>query len=129
MANTDQGKDWSRVATGETLHLVPEPHWAAHAGRDHYAPEPFDAEGFIHTTKGDERVIEVGNRFYTGDPRPFIVLTIDLARVDAPTIFEDPDDAFPHIYGHLPVAAVTGLRRVRRGPDGAFLAIEPDHGA
>lgn len=129
MATANDGKDWSRIATGETLHLVPAPHWAAHAGQDRYAPEPFAAEGFIHTTTGDERVVEVGNRFYTGDPRPYLVLTIDLAKVDAPTIYEDPDDAFPHIYGRLPTSAVTGWRRVRRGPDGAFLAIDPDYGA
>ena len=64
------GKDWSRIATGETLHLVPEPHWRAHAGADRYAPEPFAEEGFIHTTHGEARLLEVANLFYRDDPRP-----------------------------------------------------------
>jgi uncharacterized protein (DUF952 family) len=128
-ANDAADKDWSRVATGEALHLVPEPHWRAHDGADRYAPEPFAEEGFIHTTHGEDRLIEVANRYYAGDPRPYLALTIDLARVDAPVIYEDPDDAFPHVYGHLPMNAVVAVRRVQRDPDGPFVAIGDDAAA
>jgi uncharacterized protein (DUF952 family) len=112
-----------RSATGITLHLCPEPHWAAHTGQRHYTPEPFAEEGFIHTTHGDEMVVEIANLFYTADPRPFVVATVDLAKVESETIYEDPDFRFPHIYGPLNLDAVTGLRRVLRDDSGRFLGI------
>lgn len=114
-----------RPAAGITLHLAPEPRWRSHAdaGATHYTPEPFEEEGFIHTTHGEEMVLEIANRFYREDPRPYLLLEIDIAAVSAPAIYEDPDDRFPHVYGPLEVSAVRSVRRVVRGDDGAFLAV------
>lgn len=112
-----------RPASGTTLHLVPEPHWATHASQTHYTPEAFAEEGFIHTTHGEDVVIEIANMFYTADPRPYLLLTVDLGRVAAGTIYEDPDDRFPHIYGPMEIDAVTGIRRVQRDESGRFLGI------
>lgn len=113
----------TRPATGTTLHLVPEPHWRAHDGRETYTPEAFGQEGFIHTTHGEETVLEIANLFYREDPRPYLLLEVDIAALSAPTVYEDPDDRFPHVYGPLEVAAVRSVRRVRRGEDGAFLGV------
>ncbi|MEZ4565001.1 MAG: DUF952 domain-containing protein [Thermomicrobiales bacterium] len=110
-------------ATGLTWHLSPEPHWAAHAGKASYTPERFAEEGFIHCTNGDERLIEVGNRYYTADPRPFLALQVDLAAAGSPAIYEDPEQVYPHIYGELATAAVRQVRRIVRGADGAFVGI------
>lgn len=115
-----------RTASGTTLHLVPEPYWSTFAGEKEYTPEAFAEEGFIHTTHGDDMVITVANMFYTSDPRAYIVLTIDLDRVEAETVYEDPDDRFPHIYGPLNLDAVTGLRRIMREPSGRFTGIGED---
>ena len=110
-------------ATGNALYLVPEPVWEAQASGTLYSPEAFEQDGFIHTTHGDDMVIQVANMFYTGDPRPYLVLDIDLSKVSAETVYEDPEHQFPHIYGPLDVAAVTRVRRVIRGADGQFLGI------
>ncbi|MGI9252903.1 MAG: DUF952 domain-containing protein [Thermomicrobiales bacterium] len=112
-----------RLASGTTLHLVPEPSWNAHAGQTYYRPEAFPEEGFIHTTHGEELVIQIANMFYTADPRPYLVLEVDLDAVTAETIYEDPDDRFPHVYGPLNLDAVTGVRRVIRDANGSFVAI------
>ena len=112
-----------RPASGTTLHLVPEPRWTECAGQSSYEPEAFAADGFIHTTYGEDRVIEIANMFYTADPRPYLLLAIDLARVAAPAVIEDPDGHFPHIYGPLNLDAVTGVRRVTRDDSGRFLGV------
>ena len=110
-------------ATNLTWHLSPEPHWAGHAGKSSYTPEHFAEEGFIHCTDGDERLIEVGNRYYTADPRPFLALQVDLDAVGSPAIYEDPEQVYPHIYGELDTAAVRQVRRIVRAADGTFLGI------
>jgi uncharacterized protein (DUF952 family) len=110
-------------ATGLTWHLSPEPHWTAHAGKASYTPERFAEEGFIHCTNGDERLIEVGNRYYTADPRPFLTLQVDLDAAGSPAIYEDQEQVYPHIYGELDTAAVRQVRRIVRAADGTFLGI------
>jgi uncharacterized protein (DUF952 family) len=110
-------------ATGLTWHLSPEAHWAAHAGKARYTPEHFAEEGFIHCTDGDERLIEVGNRYYTADPRPFLALQVDLDAAGSPAIYEDPEQVYPHIYGALDTSAVRQVRRIVRAADGTFLGI------
>ena len=110
-------------ATGLTWHLSPAPHWAAHHANPTYTPEHFAAEGFIHCTNGDERLIEVGNRYYTADPREFLVLQVDLDAAGSPAFYEDPEQVYPHIYGELATAAVRQVRRIVRATDGTFLRI------
>jgi len=117
-------------ATGQTggsdvsyLHLVPAPVWEATTG-DTYLPEAFAGEGFIHCTIGDAELVAAANRFYTDDPRPFLVLALDPERLTSPVTIEDPRSVFPHIHGPLNIDAVTGTRRVRRDASGAFLGID-----
>src|SRR3712207_1066863 len=113
-----------------TLHLVPEDVWLAQSGDSRYLPEGFSGEGFIHCTHGDDFVIEVGNRYYRDDPRPYLVLELDLERVAAPVIYEDDERRYPHIYGPLERHAVRRIYRVERAADGTFVAIgqpTPEH--
>lgn len=106
-----------------TFHLAPESVWLAHQLQAAYRPEGFEAEGFIHCTDGEALLIDVGNRYYRDDPRPYVVLDVDLARVSAPVVYEDEARQFPHIYGPIEREAVSRVRRVVRGLDGAFLSI------
>jgi uncharacterized protein (DUF952 family) len=106
-----------------TLHLVPEDVWLAQKDDSRYLPDGFSSEGFIHCTHGDDLVIEVGNRYYQDDPRPYLVLEIDLECVAAPVIYEDGERRFPHIYGPLERHAVRRAYRVERAADGTFIAI------
>ena len=112
---------------GVTLHLVPEPVWLAQAAGDHYVPEAFAAEGFIHTTLDEATLIEVANRYYRDDPRPYLVLDVDLDRVAAPARFDEAGPRFPHVYGPIETAAVVRVRRAGRDASGAFVAVGSDY--
>jgi uncharacterized protein (DUF952 family) len=71
-------------------------------------------EGFIHCSLAHQlqRVADFLYGAYDG-PDELVVLVIDSERVPAPVRFEAPEpgaDEFPHIYGPLPVDAVTEVR-------------------
>jgi uncharacterized protein (DUF952 family) len=71
-----------------------------------------DEEGFIHAGADLEQVRGVARRFYHHVAEPLVLLTIDETRLGHPVRFEVPDgadEAFPHIYGPIPVAAVTSV--------------------
>jgi uncharacterized protein (DUF952 family) len=106
-----------------TFHLTPVEVWLAQRAGPAYLPEAFEREGFIHCTDGEVRVLDVGNRYYAGDPRPYCVLAIDPRRVSAPIRYEDPERVYPHLHGPLETGAVVLVRPIERGPDGRFLAI------
>jgi uncharacterized protein (DUF952 family) len=115
---------------GVTFHLTPEPVWLEHHLANEYRPEGYGDEGFIHCTDGEELVLKVANRYYRDDPRPFLLLEVDLDRVSAPAIYEDQERNYPHIYGPMERDAVRRVRRVVRAADGTFLAIgglAPEH--
>jgi uncharacterized protein (DUF952 family) len=111
--------------TRPTLHLVPEAVWEAHDPASAYLPAAYEADGFVHCTDGDEPMVEVANRFYRGDARPFLLLTIDLDRTGSPWRFDDPGQRYPHVYGPIDPACVIEVRRLLQGADGAFLGVEP----
>jgi uncharacterized protein (DUF952 family) len=113
-----------------TLHLVPEDVWLTQKDGARYLPNGFSSEGFIHCTHGDDSVIEVGNRYYRDDPRPYLVLEVDLEQVVAPVIYEDDERRFPHIYGPLERRTIRRVSRIERTADGTFIAIgqpAPEH--
>jgi uncharacterized protein (DUF952 family) len=72
-------------------------------------------EGFIHTSLAHQ-VRGTAELFYA-DLDELVLLRIDGDRVGAPVKVEG---GFPHIYGPLPVAAVTEARPLRRAADGGL---------
>ena len=104
-----------------TLHLVPEAVWDAHDPGTPYTPAAYPDDGFVHCTDGDEEMVAVANRFYAGDPRPFLLLTVDLERTGSPWRFDDPERRYPHVYGPIDPASVVDVRRMRRDAAGTFL--------
>ncbi len=111
--------------TRPTLHLVPEPVWEAHDPARAYLPAGYAEDGFVHCTDGDEAMIAVANRFYRDDPRPFLLLTLDLEATGSPWRFDDQAGIYPHVYGPIDTTSVTEVRRLRRDPDGSFIGIGP----
>lgn len=109
--------------TDLAYHLVPEPWFLSQPPDKPYLPEPFDADGFVHLTHGEDEVLAVGNTFYTADSRPYLLLTINLARITAEVRYDDPDRRFPHVYGPLDRRAIVAIRQIERSPSGGFLAI------
>jgi uncharacterized protein (DUF952 family) len=103
-----------------TYHLVPKDHWEASDPAGDYLPEPFAEEGFIHTTHQPEELVAVANRSYRDDPRPYLVLHIDVAKVRAPIRIEDPGGRYPHIYGPLNRDAIVAVTAAARDDTGEF---------
>ncbi len=104
--------------------------WEAAQASGHYAMSTrgvtLEEEGFIHCSTRVQ-VEGVANRFYA-DIDELALLTVDLDRVGADVRWEPPapgaDELFPHIYGPLPVSAVTAVRVWRRGAAGWSLALD-----
>ena len=107
-------------AAGQTYHLTPHDVWERQWPLDDYLPEAFDRDGFIHATNGLALLLAVANASYVGDPRPYLVLVVEVARIRSEVRYDDPDKVYPHIYGPLNVDAVVGLIRVLRESDGRF---------
>ncbi len=121
-AAVTMGSMADRRPSGTTLHLVPVEVWEAQRPSGSYRPEGFEAEGFIHCTDGEDALLVPANAFYRADPRPFLVLEIDVDRLSAPVRYDDTACRYPHIYGPLNTDAVVSERRADRGPDGTFIA-------
>lgn len=107
-----------------TYHLTPVDYWESRREGEYYLPEQFDDDGFIHCTDTIAEVIAVGNRYFQGDSRAFVLLEVDCVRVSAPIVYEDPGQIFPHIYGAVEVAAVQRAFPVERTVAGEFLAVD-----
>jgi uncharacterized protein (DUF952 family) len=106
-----------------TQHLLPVETWINSRNQATYAPDAFAADGFVHCTNGDDELIAVGNRFYRGDPRDYLVLTIAIDKLTSPIRYDDVNRVFPHIYGPINREAIVAARAVNRSPDGSFMSI------
>ena len=105
-----------------TYHLVPADDWAARDPAATYAAPSLAGEGFIHCTDGAAAMVDTANRHYRGDPRPFLVLTVDLDATGSAWRFDDDAGIYPHIYGAIAPAAILGEQAIPRAADGTFLA-------
>jgi uncharacterized protein (DUF952 family) len=104
-----------------TYHLTPKQWWQAHDPLVDYTPEPYAAEGFIHTTHDPTELIAVANRYYRDDPRPYVVVHINVSRVRPPVRIEDPGGRYLHIHGPLNRDAIIAVTDATRDPDGTFV--------
>ena len=94
------------------FHVALRPDWEAAQADGEYrmstVGRTLEDEGFIHCSTASQ-VDMIVSRFYAGTP-DVVVLTIDPAKIDAEIRFENLEggrEQFPHIYGPLPVDAVT----------------------
>jgi uncharacterized protein (DUF952 family) len=106
------------------LHICAVGEWAVAKDRGEHHPASLDDVGFIHLS-APEQVHLPANRIYAGRT-DLVLLHVDPARLTDPVRWEpgvpsDPDAMlFPHLYGPLPVAAVTSVTPYQPGPDGSF---------
>jgi uncharacterized protein (DUF952 family) len=104
------------------VHLCTAAQWARARLHGELSPQP--DVGFVHLS-APEQVHLPATRLYSGRT-DLMLLCIDPDRLHAPVRWEpgvptDPEAMlFPHLYGALPVAAVTDVVVYRPGPDGAF---------
>jgi len=90
-----------------------------------YIDPSLDAEGFIHCSTSEQILIPANERF--AGRTDLVLLVIDLELVPSRTVFEDcyeSGHAFPHIYGPIPVAAVTEVVPFPCLDDGSFVLPE-----
>jgi uncharacterized protein (DUF952 family) len=81
-----------------------------------------ESEGFIHCSFASQ-VRMIADALFRGRD-DIVLLTIDPIRVEAEIRVEDldgGDEGFPHIYGPLPLGAVTRTNEVPVGDDGGLL--------
>jgi uncharacterized protein (DUF952 family) len=105
------------------LHMAPLQRWeqAAVSPQGVYTDPSLEAEGFIHCSTHGQVLVPANERFAGRDD--LVLLLIDLQLVPSRTLFEDcyeTGQAFPHIYGPIPVAAVAQVTPFPCHADGSF---------
>jgi tRNA-binding protein len=114
--------------TDPLYHLARRSDWdeVVAGGRDYRwstLGRTLEDEGFIHCSYGHQ-VAGVADLFYRGRD-DVVLLVIDAARVGSPIRDERPApdgaEAFPHIYGPLPLRAVATVVPVPLGEDGRLV--------
>jgi uncharacterized protein (DUF952 family) len=107
-----------------TFHLVPVETWTASDPARPYEAPSLATEGFIHCTDGAEEMVATANRHYRDDPRPFLLLTIDLDAAGSPWRIEDERGIYPHVFGPIERAAVMRVAPAPRSAEGEFLLLK-----
>lgn len=106
------------------VHLCSRNDWYAASVFGEHRPRSLSAVGFVHLSTV-EQVHLPADRLYAGRT-DLVLLYLNSALLGAPIRWEagvptDPEPMrFPHLYGPLPVAAVTAVTPYSPGPDGTF---------
>jgi uncharacterized protein (DUF952 family) len=112
------------------VHLCTAHDWQHAQRAGELRPPSLDDVGFVHLS-APEQVHLPANRLYSGRT-DLVLLRCDPDLLDAPVRWEPgvPTDPgamlFPHLYGPLPVAAVTGVAAYLPDADGAFGELSAD---
>jgi len=104
-----------------TYHLTPLAWWDAAPADEPVSAPSLASEGFIHCTDGAGEMVATANRHYRDDPRPFVILSVDLDRVGSPWRIDDPGGIYPHVFGPIDRAAIVAVVPAPRAGDGRFL--------
>lgn len=116
------------MPTAVIYHMLPAATWDALAPSAAYAAASLAQEGFIHCTAQPAWLLQVANRFYRGEPGPWLILAIDTQALAAPVRWEAADGhLFPHVYGPLNRSAIVAVNSFPRGADGEF-RLPPEFG-
>jgi uncharacterized protein (DUF952 family) len=108
----------------ELLHLCTAGEWALAEDAGERRPPSLDSEGFVHLSAPDQ-VHLPANRLFAGRT-DMVLLRLDPDLLGAPVRWEagvatDPASmTFPHLYGPVPIAAVTSVTRYVLDRDGRF---------
>jgi uncharacterized protein (DUF952 family) len=113
--------------TADLVYKVLRPaEWAAAQETGQFAGSRDDQrDGFVHLSAAHQ-VRGVCDRYFAGESA-LVLLTIEVARLGPPLKWEisHKGEAFPHLYGSLPLALVQSIADIRRGEDGR-LAFPPE---
>jgi len=95
------------VTVQQLFHILARDEWASVPPDGHYRPESLTSDGFVHFSyrhqvAGTLALVLAGRS-------DLVVLEVDPAMIAAPVVVEDlygHGQAFPHVYGPVPAAAV-----------------------
>lgn len=105
-------------------HMVAASYYDSQPADQPYRSQRLEEEGFIHCTKGGERVLLVANTVHRKTPGKFWLLVIDERKVKAEIRYEIVGEIlFPHIYGPLNRDAILRVQEMGRAEDGTFLSL------
>jgi predicted cupin superfamily sugar epimerase/uncharacterized protein (DUF952 family) len=114
-------------------HLIPVSRWLSEPQSPLVAGTR-GVTGFVHASPDEATTLAVANGLYGNVTEALVALQIDETRLAAQVRFEAADPApppgvpaqtrFPHIYGPVEKAAVTGVRYLRREPGGRYTGLE-----
>jgi uncharacterized protein (DUF952 family) len=99
---------------------------AARASGEDYRPAPYAREGFIHCSYGHQ-VEGTAARHFVGRT-DLVLLEIDRAALTCAVVDENLSggaELFPHVYGPLPIAAVTAIYPFSGLPPGPASTVAP----
>ena len=106
------------MATERLFHLALRSDWEAAKEIGEYRVSTrgrtLAEEGYLHASYAHQWQ-GVRDAYYADVPEPLVLLEVDPALLDVPVVEEVPaggDEAFPHVYGPLPVAAVVAVREL-----------------
>ncbi len=105
------------------LHFCPRADWEAGRRAGSYVADSLRDEGFIHCSTAAQ--VRRSADKYAAGRTDLVLLEIDEDRLPVPVRWEagrDADELFPHVYGPIPVDAVTAVRDFPPDPDGAWPA-------
>lgn len=106
------------------LHLIGAAQWRMALDAGSVVDASVVTDGFLHLS-GPDQVTVPAEALFAGR-QDLLLLVVDPARLRddvrwEPGVPDDPDAMrFPHLYGPLPVAAVTSVVPYRPGPDGRY---------
>jgi uncharacterized protein (DUF952 family) len=110
----------------ELFHLADRSEWQAAVAAGEYRISTrgvtLDEQGFIHCSLRHQ-VRGVADALFA-DADDLVLLVVDSGLVAAPIRYEVPEpgaEAYPHIYGPLPVGAVTSVVPVSRDSGGRLV--------
>jgi uncharacterized protein (DUF952 family) len=110
----------------ELYHLADRGEWRAAAAVGEYRISTrgvtLAQQGFIHCSQRHQ-LRGVAEQYY-GDADNLVLLVIDSERVVSPIRYEAPTDGveeYPHIYGPLPIGAVTAVVPLSRDREGRLI--------
>ena len=97
--------------TATTLfHITTRAELESAVSQGSYEPTAYASDGFVHCSYLHQ-VIKVANRFYGGE-EGLVLLEISAEKIGAAIVnenLEGGDELFPHVYGQIPVQAITAV--------------------
>ena len=97
--------------TNYIYHITTASAWAKAQDAGEYVAESLAIEGFIHCS-AEAQVDGVIDRYYKGQTKNLVKLTIDKSKVVHPLIYElagSINEVFPHIHGPINLSAIVSV--------------------